>query len=73
MQQCLSWEKISRYYLVVVLQMVNSTLQHIPTAELILELQARGIDMSSAIEQMQAQRKQNEQGKVILFPKAKTG
>jgi integrase len=55
------------------LQMVNSILHDVTTAELILELQARGIDMSSAIEQMQAERKQKEKGKVILFPKSKTG
>lgn len=54
-------------------QMVNSTLHSITTAEIILELQARGVDMTSAIEQIQAQRKPKEKGKVILFPKAKTG
>ena len=50
-------------------QKVNSTLQNIPTAELILELQARGIDMTSAIEQMQAERKLSK-SKVIPFPKS---
>ena len=49
--------------------MVNANLQSIPSAELILELQTRGIDVISAIEQMQAERRQQEQGKVILFPK----
>jgi hypothetical protein len=63
-------------------QRVNSDLTNTPTAELILELQARGIDMSSAIEQMQEERKPveravalprlKEKGKVILFPKSKT-
>jgi len=51
-------------------QRVNSDLHDIKTAELILELQARGINMTSAIEQIQAERRQ--QGKVIIFPKAKT-
>ena len=50
--------------------MVNSNLQQIPTAELILELQARNIDMTSAIEQMQAERKQLSKSKVIPFPKS---
>jgi integrase len=53
-------------------QMVNSILHAITTAELIVELQARGIDMASAIEQMQEERKPQEKGKVILFPKSKT-
>jgi integrase len=47
-------------------QMVNSILHDITTAELILELQARGIDMTSAIEQMQAERQ--KETKVIQFP-----
>jgi integrase len=50
--------------------MSNSvTLNQFKTSELIVELQARGIDMTSAIEQIQAQRKPQQQGKVILFPK----
>ena len=50
-------------------QMVNSNLQHIPASELILELQARGIDMSSAIEQMQVERRERtaSESKVIQF------
>lgn len=55
---------------------VNSNLLKTPTAELILELQARRIDMTSAIEQMQAERRQlqkQEKDKVILFPTSKAG
>ena len=37
--------------------MSNFNLKEIPTAEMIVELQARSIDMTSAIEQMQEQRK----------------
>ncbi len=37
--------------------MVNSSFKNIQTAEMIVELQARGIDMTSAIQQMQAERK----------------
>ena len=51
-------------------QRVNSNLHAITTAELILELQARGVDMTSAIEQLQAERGQLKKGKVILFPKS---
>lgn len=51
-------------------QKVNSNLQHLPAAEMILELQARGIDMTSAIKQIQVERKQQEKGKVILFPQS---
>ena len=36
--------------------MVNSSFKNIQTAEMIVELQARGIDMTSAIQQMQAER-----------------
>ena len=45
----------------------------IPTAEMIVELQARGIDMTSAIEQLQAERKQKKVAvagsKVVEFPR----
>jgi hypothetical protein len=53
--------------------MVNSNLHAITTAELILELQAREIDMTSAIQQMQAERRQfkkQPKGKIIPFPKS---
>ncbi len=49
--------------------MVNSSFKNIQTAEMIVELQARGIDMTSAIEQMQAERKLSK-SKVIPFPKS---
>jgi len=48
--------------------MSNFYLTKATTPELIVELQARGIDMSSAIEQLQADRK-----KIIPFPKARAG
>ena len=47
-----------------IVQMSNSNLTELATSELLVELQARGVDMSSAIEQMQADRK-----KIIPFPK----
>jgi len=54
--------------------MLNFNLTEISTAELIVELQARGVDMSSAISQMQAERKPKAAavaggGKVVAFPK----
>lgn len=51
-----------------------SALTETATSELIVELQARGIDMSSAIEQMQAERTQaRKQRKIIPFPKVRAG
>ena len=60
--------------------MVNSSFKNIQaeglrkhgtaTAEMIVELQARGIDMTSAIEQMQAERRKS---KVIPFTKSQAG
>ena len=53
--------------------MLNFNLTEIPTAEMIVELQARGIDMTSAIAQMQAERKpklaQVAGSKVLMFRK----
>jgi integrase len=53
--------------------MLNFNLTEIPTAELIVELQARGVDMTSAIEQMQAERRPKlaavAGSKVVAFPK----
>ena len=44
------------------------------TGDLIIELITRGIDMTSAIEQIQVERKQSrKQRKVIPFPKARAG
>jgi integrase len=52
--------------------MLNFNLTEIPTAELIVELQARGVDMTSAIEQMQAERRPKlaavAGSKVVAFP-----
>ena len=50
--------------------MVNSSFKNIQTAEMIVELQARGIDMTSAIEQMQAEREPKKivaGSKVVMF------
>ncbi|MBC8229825.1 site-specific integrase [bacterium] len=52
--------------------MSNFNLKEIPTAEMIVELQARSIDMTSAIEQMQEQRKPKVAAagsKVVEFPR----
>jgi site-specific recombinase XerD len=52
--------------------MLNFNLTSIPTAEMIVELQARGIDLTSAISQMQAYRKPKRAAvagsKVVAFP-----
>jgi hypothetical protein len=53
--------------------MLDFNLTEIPTAEMILELQARGIDMTSAIEQLQAERKPKVAvagSKIVAFPKS---
>jgi len=55
-------------------KMSNFNLTEISTAELIVELQARGIDMTSAISQMQAERKPKKVAavagsKVVEFPR----
>ena len=53
--------------------MLNFNITEIPTAELIVELQARGIDMTSAIAQMQAERKPKKAqvagSKIVEFPR----
>jgi hypothetical protein len=53
--------------------MLNFNLTEISTAELIVELQARGIDMASAISQMQAERKPKKAAvagrKIVAFPR----
>jgi len=48
--------------------LLHSTLEGVPTDTLITEMLARGIDMTSAIEQMQAERRQSR--KIIPFQKA---
>ena len=48
-------------------KMLNFQLKDIPTADLILELQVRGVDVSSIIEQLQDKREQKK-AKVIPFP-----
>lgn len=54
-------------------KMLDFNLTNISTAELIVELQARGIDVTSAIAQMQAERKPKlaavAGGKVVAFPR----
>ncbi|MFQ6044495.1 MAG: tyrosine-type recombinase/integrase, partial [Candidatus Poribacteria bacterium] len=50
-------------------KMLNFRLRDISTSDLILELQLRGIDISSIIEQLQDQREQ-KQAKVIPFPRS---
>ena len=53
--------------------MLNFNLTNISTAEMIVELQARGVDTTSAIEQMQAERKPKKVAvagsKVVEFPR----
>ena len=57
-------------------QVLLHSLSEIPTDTLLTEMLARGIDMTSAIEQIQAERRQlpkREKGKVIPFPKSQAG
>jgi hypothetical protein len=53
--------------------MLDFNLTEIPTSEMIVELQARGVDMSSAISQMQAERKPKKAAvagsKILAFPR----
>ena len=54
--------------------LLHSDLTDVPTDTLITEMLARGVDMSSAIEQMQTERTQaRKQRKVIPFPKVRAG
>ena len=56
-----------------IVQMLDFNLTSIPTAEMIVELQARGIDMTSAIAQMQAERQPKlaavAGSKIVAFPR----
>lgn len=59
-----------------IVQMLDFNLTSIPTAEMIMELQARGIDMTSAINQMQKERQPKVAAvggsKVLTFPPRRT-
>ena len=54
--------------------LLHSDLSDVPTDTLITEMLARGIDMSSSIDQLQAERTQTQKRrKIIPFPKVRAG